>query len=67
MLILTRTSGQSIMIGHDIVVKVLSNQDGRARIGIDAPDNVKILREEILPKSTQSSAPDIYKQSTAQY
>lgn len=47
MLILTRNPGQTIMIGDDIVVAFLGNNGHQARIGISAPDDVKVYRQEI--------------------
>ncbi|MBF3053573.1 carbon storage regulator CsrA [Pseudomonas aeruginosa] len=47
MLILTRTAGQSINIGDDIIVTVVANKQGHIRIGIDAPKDVPVHREEI--------------------
>jgi len=47
MLILTRYPGQKIMIGDDIVVTVLNNQFGQVKIGVDAPRNMRVDREEI--------------------
>ena len=47
MLILTRRPGEQIMIGDDIVVAVLGVKGNQARIGVKAPDNVKVNREEI--------------------
>ena len=50
MLILTRFSSQSIMIGDDIVVTVLDVKNRQVKIGISAPDDVDIHREEIYYK-----------------
>jgi carbon storage regulator len=47
MLILMRKLGESIKIGDDIEVKLLSTKGDQARIGINAPDDVDIWREEI--------------------
>ena len=47
MLILTRQPGESIKIGDDIEVRLLSVEGNKARIGIGAPDGVDIWREEI--------------------
>jgi len=47
MLILTRNPGESIKIGDDIEVRLLSVEGNKARIGIGAPDDVDIWREEI--------------------
>jgi carbon storage regulator len=42
-----RKLGESIKIGDDIEVKLLSTKGDQARIGINAPDDVDIWREEI--------------------
>ena len=47
MLVLTRKSGQSIYIGDDIRVTVVDVKGGQVRLGIDAPSDKKIFREEI--------------------
>jgi carbon storage regulator len=46
-LVLTRKSSQSIMIGDDIEVSVLAITGDKVRIGIEAPRAVPILRREI--------------------
>lgn len=50
MLILQRHPGQSIWIGKDIQIVVLGHSKGITRIGIDAPPDLTILREEIRPE-----------------
>lgn len=50
MLILTRKCGESIKIGDDIEVIVLSESRGQIRLGIKAPKNVRVDREEIRAK-----------------
>ena len=47
MLVLTRRSRQSIMIGDDIELSVLSVSGEKVRIGIDAPDEVPVFRKEV--------------------
>ena len=47
MLVLTRKVMEKIQIGNDITLVVLRLTDGKVRIGIDAPDNVRIIRSEI--------------------
>jgi carbon storage regulator len=47
MLVLTRKSNQSIMIGDDIEVSVLSVMGEKVRIGIQAPQEVPVFRSEI--------------------
>jgi len=50
MLVLTRRPGESICVGNGIVVTVLSTENGRARIGIEAPRDVRIDRTEVRTK-----------------
>jgi carbon storage regulator len=47
MLVLTRKSNQSIMIGDEIEVSVLSVMGEKVRIGIQAPQKVRVFRKEI--------------------
>ena len=47
MLVLTRKSNQSIMIGDDIEVSVLSVMGEKVRIGIQAPQKIPVFRKEI--------------------
>jgi carbon storage regulator len=47
MLVLTRKVGERIHIGEDIVVTVVRIQNDKVRIGIEAPTNVAIHREEV--------------------
>ena len=48
MLILSRRVGESITIGKDIVIKVVEISGNQIRLGIDAPREVRVLREEII-------------------
>ncbi|EKE79458.1 carbon storage regulator CsrA [Idiomarina xiamenensis] len=47
MLCLTRNPGQRIFFGDDIVVTVLGVRGDQVRLGISAPDDVAVYREEI--------------------
>jgi carbon storage regulator len=48
MLVLTRKTGEKIVIDRHITVTVLSAEGGRVRVGISAPDDVRILRGELV-------------------
>jgi carbon storage regulator len=47
MLILTRYQNESIIINDDIRITILENKFGQVKLGIEAPDDVGIWREEI--------------------
>lgn len=55
MLILTRKVGETLIIGDDIVITVLGVKGNQVRIGINAPKEVSIHREEIYNRIHQSS------------
>lgn len=50
MLILTRKPGESIQIGDEISVTVLMVKGNQVRIGINAPRNIIVVRDELLKK-----------------
>jgi len=50
MLILTRRVGESIMVGDEVTATVLGVQGNEVRIGINAPKDVSVHREEIYQK-----------------
>lgn len=47
MLVLSRKDNEAITIGNDIRIVLIEAKDGRAKIGIDAPTGIAILREEL--------------------
>ena len=55
MLILTRKIGESIIIGDDIVIKVVETGKNSIRIGIDAPKEVSVLRQEVFESIQQAN------------
>lgn len=48
MLVLARKKDEGIYIGDDIVVRIVEIQGNQVRIGIQAPKDVRIIREEIV-------------------
>lgn len=58
MLILTRRVGESLMIGNEITVTILGVKGNQIRIGIDAPKDVSVHREEIYNKILQERTPE---------
>lgn len=58
MLVLTRKSNQSIMIGDDIEVSVLAIMGEKVRIGIQAPRDVPVFRKEVYLEIQQESSED---------
>ncbi len=56
MLVLTRKSNQSIMIGDDIEVSVLAIMGEKVRIGIQAPRDVPVFRKEVYLEIQQERA-----------
>lgn len=56
MLILTRQLGEAILIGDNITVEVVFVDGGQVKLGIEAPRDVPILREELMHRATSLAA-----------
>jgi len=55
MLVLTRKVGEGIIIGDNITVKIIEMKGGGIRIGIDAPRETKIYRQEVYDRIKQEN------------
>jgi len=55
MLVLTRKTNQSIMIGDDIEITVLSVSGDKVRIGIEAPRDISVFRQEVYENMDEKS------------
>lgn len=55
MLILTRRVGESLVIGDDVVVTILGVKGNQVRVGVNAPVNVAVHREEIYERIQQEN------------
>lgn len=59
MLILTRRVGETLVIGDQIRVAVLGVKGNQVRVGVDAPKDISIHREEIYHKMKDAESPMI--------
>jgi carbon storage regulator len=58
MLILTRRVGETLMIGDNVTVTVLRVKGNQVRLGVSAPKDVSVHREEIFQRIQQEEAGD---------
>ena len=58
MLILTRRVGETLKIGADVDVTILGVKGNQVRVGINAPKNVAVHREEVFERIQRESAGD---------
>ena len=62
MLVLTRKDDESIIIGKDIEIKIIKTENGKVKIGIEAPKNIEINRKEIFEQIENQNKEAINKQ-----
>lgn len=51
MLVLSRKTGEALSIGKDIKIEIVAIDGDRVRIGIEAPKEIRIIREELLQET----------------
>lgn len=59
MLILTRRVGETLMVGDDVTVTVLGVKGNQIRIGVNAPKDVQVHREEIYLRIQQEKSDQV--------
>ena len=65
MLILTRKTSETLMIGNDVTVTVLGVKGNQVRIGVNAPKSVEVHREEIYQRIQASGEPRLVEKATS--
>lgn len=58
MLVITRRKGEELKIGDSVTVKILAMNGNRVSIGIEAPDDVRIVRGELKPQKDEEKESD---------
>lgn len=58
MLVLNRRTGESVMIGEDIVVTILGVRGNQVRVGVEAPKEIAVDREEIYERKRREIRQD---------
>jgi carbon storage regulator len=61
MLVLKRKVGERIIIGENIIVQVVEIEGKSVKIGIEAPQNISIVREELLERVKEKVAESVIK------
>jgi carbon storage regulator len=70
MLILTRRVGETVMIGNDVTVTILGVKGNQVRVGVNAPKNVAVHREEIYERIRREQQGDLqgeHRNESAEY
>ena len=64
-LVLSRKPGESIAIGDDVKITFIGMHGDKARIAIDAPQDVKVMRTELLEPQSSQPGPELLRQMEA--
>jgi carbon storage regulator len=65
MLIFTRRVGTTVMVGDDVTLTILAIKGNRVRVGITAPKNVAVYREELQERTTREGSSASSEQSVS--
>jgi len=65
MLVLTRKQSQRVFIGNDTIIEVLETRSHSVKLGITAPEQVKVLREELRSTLAQVNRESVAESSPA--
>jgi len=65
MLVLSRKIGQSLLIGSDIRIKVVEIRGQQVRLGLEAPDDVPVIREELHREVAETNGRSVVKDGAA--
>ncbi len=66
MLVLARKSDESIVIGDNIIVKIVSLENGVVKLGIDAPQEISIMRSELLEEVKEQNRAAVHKTDSSE-
>ena len=66
MLVLARKLDESIVIGDNIVVKIVSIENGVVKLGIDAPQEISIMRNELLEEVKEQNMAAVHKTDSSE-
>ncbi len=60
MLVLSRKAGESILIGDDVTIDIVSVDGDRVYVGINAPKSIRVFRKELLRQTIEINKSAIY-------
>jgi len=64
MLVLSRKQNERIVIGESVVVTVVRISGDKVRVGIEAPAEMRVVRDEIVDRLDESTAPKLFSRAS---